>query len=444
MHVGGHFSQVRVGIAKFDLIPLGILGIGRENSWGIRTRFAVLKRRPVDSRRLVADSITGWRSRVNRLHAKGMGEVVAPSRTSTWLALVAAIATAGGCAHFDKPVFIYPDAANERRKIILPEYEIESPDLLQIDLIRAVPKPDAKIQTLDAIEVTISNALESEPLTGRYSVEPDGTIALGGNFARYKSVRVVGLSPDDAKEAIQKHLDGIFSAPKELNALLAVVGGAGVISHASLGGTMATKVAIVEGRAVQLVRGQHLVRPDGQVTLGSYGSVVVAGRTASEAKALIEKQLAIHLQSPEVVVNVIGYNSKLYYLIFDFGGSGQQVVRLPVTGNDTVLDAISQVNGLPAVSDLRNIRVSRSAGAGEPDQVLLVDWVSVTTRGRSETNYQLMPGDRIFVKAYPMTTIDTRIARVLSPIERLLGFSLLGSATYKGVKFANTQGSGGF
>ena len=38
-------------------------------------------------------------------------------------------------------------------------------------------------------------------------------------------------------------------------------------------------------------------------------------------------------------MDVQGFNSKLYYVILDGGGAGQQVVRLPVTGNETVLDA---------------------------------------------------------------------------------------------------------
>ena len=49
-------------------------------------------------------------------------------------------------------------------------------------------------------------------------------------------------------------------------------------------------------------------------------------------------------------VDVLAYNSKVYYVIMDGGGYGQQIVRLPCTGNETVLDAIAQVNGLPQVA----------------------------------------------------------------------------------------------
>ncbi|MDB5311329.1 MAG: Polysaccharide biosynthesis/export protein [Gemmataceae bacterium] len=343
----------------------------------------------------------------------------ASRRAGFWLVFAVA---GGGCTHFHQPPVAIPDVPNERQKSILSEYRIEPPDLLQIDLLYAVPLPPYKIQPLDVLAVTVANTLEGEPIAGLYPVEPDGVITLGG---RYRTVKVVGLTPAEAKAAIQTHLDGILKDAK------------------------VTTVGVAEGRGVQLVRGQHLVRPDGTVSLGSYGSVVVVGHTLKEAKALIEAQLGNYLQSPEVILNVIGYNSKVYYLIFDFGGAGQQVVRQPVTGNDTVLDAISQINGLSAVSDPRGVWVARSAGPGEPDQILPVDWCALTTRGRAETNYQLVPGDRIFVKAYPMAVVDTKVARALAPFERIFGFTLLGTATYQQIRAAakgltSTGVAGGF
>jgi polysaccharide biosynthesis/export protein len=337
-----------------------------------------------------------------------------------WVVLAFAVAAGGGCMHAQKKPMVIPDVPNERQKSLLAEYVIESPDLLQIDLLFAVPKPPYKIQALDVLAITVTGTIDGEPIAGLFPVQPDGTVALGG---RYKSVKVVGLTPEEARAAIQKHLDEIIKGAK------------------------VTNVGVAEGRGVQLVRGQHLVRPDGTVNLGTYGSVIVAGKTVREAKALIEAQLSQSLLAPEVVVSVVGYNSKVYYIIFDLGGAGQQIQRLPVTGNDTVLDAISQVNGLTSVSDPRRVWVARSAGCGEPDQLLPVDWHALTCRGRSETNYQLAPGDRLYVKAYPMTTLDFALARVFSPIERIFGITLLGSAAFQQLRALEEGaifGGGGF
>src|SRR5262249_54240659 len=42
----------------------------------------------------------------------------------------------------------------------------------------------------------------------------------------------------------------------------------------------------------QQIRGQHLVRPDGTIGLGIYGSAYVAGMTLEEAREAIAQQLA--------------------------------------------------------------------------------------------------------------------------------------------------------
>ena len=69
-----------------------------------------------------------------------------------------------------------------------------------------------------------------------------------------------------------------------------------------------------------------------------------------QARQRIEAHLSQMLRSPEVSVDVVGYNSKTYYIITEGAGFGDGVNRFPVTGNETVLDAISQINGLSQVS----------------------------------------------------------------------------------------------
>jgi polysaccharide export outer membrane protein len=199
------------------------------------------------------------------------------------------------------------------------------------------------------------------------------------------------------------------------------------------------------GLPTQPVRGQHLVRPDGTINLGIYGSVYVTGMTLDQIKAAIAPAIASRLDKeavaknpvkPEdVSVDVLAYNSKVYYVITDGGGYGEQVYRVPITGNERVLDAIAQINGLPAVSSKRHIWVARRVpGHGAHDQVLPVDWCGLTQRGEAATNYQIFPGDRVYVKAQHLIVIDSTIAKILSPIERVLGVTLLGSETVNSIR----------
>src|SRR5262245_22629420 len=97
-----------------------------------------------------------------------------------WVLFACLLTSLGGCAHCDTTVPIIPNVPNERSKTILPDYVIESPDLLQIDLLYAVPLPPYKIQPLDVLAVTATGTLQDEPIAGLYTVEPDGTINLGG------------------------------------------------------------------------------------------------------------------------------------------------------------------------------------------------------------------------------------------------------------------------
>ena len=63
------------------------------------------------------------------------------------------------------------------------------------------------------------------------------------------------------------------------------------------------------------MRGEHLVRPDGTVSLGSFGSVSVTGLTPSQAKAVIERYLSRWFLNPEISITVNGFNSKMYFVI---------------------------------------------------------------------------------------------------------------------------------
>lgn len=49
------------------------------------------------------------------------------------------------------------------------------------------------------------------------------------------------------------------------------------------------------------------------------------------------------------------------------------------------------------------------------------------TRGAATaTNYQLLPGDRLFIAQDNMIAVDNFVGKVTRPIERLLGFNILG------------------
>ncbi|HTN76091.1 MAG TPA: polysaccharide biosynthesis/export family protein [Pirellulaceae bacterium] len=326
-----------------------------------------------------------------------------------WLLLALVGVTLSGChaamVHHDKKLVqrlppTYPTMPRELSKVVLPKYVIEPPDILQIELLQAVPKAPYRLKSLDVLGIQATGTLPESPIGGIYAIEPGGTINLG---PPYGLVRVSGMTTDEVQKAIETHLKEYLKEPQ-------------------------VTVALAELGAAQQVSGQFIVGPDGTVTLGNYGSVLLVGQTIEQAKATIESFLAQYLEEPKISLNIFAYNSKVYYVITQGAGLGDGVYRFPVTGNETVLDAISQINGLNQVSSKR-IWISRPTSELGQVQILPVDWFAITEQAATNSNYQILPGDRVFVAEDKMVAFDTHLAKVLAPFERIMGFSLLGATT---------------
>lgn len=323
----------------------------------------------------------------------------------------------------DAPLVAAPDRCpdetpRELYKATLPEYRIEPPDILTVEAVRLLPGPDYTLHVQDIVTVSIFVSAET-PL---FNVEPaefvvgiDGTVDLGPT---YGAVAIAGLTVDQARRAVEA------AVHKQVKAELANV---------------SFRVSALP--IIQPIAGEHLVGLDGTINLGSYGNVSVVGMTVNEARAAIEKHLSQFLSEPQVAVDVFAYNSKKYYVITEGGGLGDTVTQFPVTGNDTVLDAIANVQGLDSVSS-KKIWVARPTSDNCKVQVLPVDWRAITAQGATATNYQLMPGDRVFIAEDGFIAFDNNLAKVLAPFERVMGFSLLGVNTLTRFSGQVLQGGG--
>ena len=327
---------------------------------------------------------------------------------AVWLPV--ALAVMAGCQAIDfydtsleRPAPPELEPARELAMRSLPAYRIEPPDILQIEQLKLVPLPPYRVEAYDVLRVDVYGTFLEQPINDFYLVEAEGILNLG---PAYGSIRVVGMTIDQTKQAIQNHLAQYLNEPE---------------------------VSVELGRAsgTQPVTGTYLVGPDGTVNLRQYGAVRVAGLSVTEAKLSIEKQLSQYFDSPEVSVDVAGYNSKVYYIITEGAGMGDSLVRIPVTGNETVLDAISQIQGISQLSS-KNIWIARPAPGGFGcEQILPVDWDGITRGATVSTNYQLMPGDRVFIAEDPLLALNNFIGRMIGPAERMLGFSSLGVATIR-------------
>ena len=277
-------------------------------------------------------------------------------------------------------------------------HRVAAPDILLIEALRMIPKGPYRLEAMEVLQIEVTDTLPKQDIKGLYMISPDGKINLGHT---YGSLQVGGLTVEQAQLAIRNFLNPIIK-------------GANV------------NVALVQMRAVQNVRGDHLVRPDGTISLGMYGSVFVAGMTLGEVKRVVEAHLSVYLVDPQISVDVKAYNSRKIYIVADtLYNFRQQVIALPATGNETVLDAISKVQGLNQTASLKKIWIARPSPAGHPCSTILpVDWQAITQAGRTETNYQLLPGDRIYIAADPFYLAYFNIDKMLAPFERVLQFAV--------------------
>lgn len=276
-----------------------------------------------------------------------------------WLVLLAVSPVLTGCrttavqedqiAHSGVPV--------ELNKTSLPEYVIEPPDLVQVEVLEALP---------------------GRPISGERLVRPDGTISL--DF--YGKVYVAGLTPTEAKEKIVLHLRKFLTDD--------VLG-------------------LVED---------------------AYDA---DGRPSSKAKIVDPKE------SDRVFVDVTAYNSKVYYVQGDVGAPG----RLPITGNETVLDALNYAGGLAPTASVSHIDLVRPAPPGACcKQVLPVNYAAIINAGDPTTNYQMMPGDRLVVYRDPIVRTTVFIDRMAAPFNTVVNSILTYSFAARYVKSINVPLNG--
>lgn len=289
----------------------------------------------------------------------------------------------------------------------MPDYIIEPPDILTINAISLVPKSPYVLSPLDVVSVSTSGLLEEGTIGGDYTIQPNGTLQLGYGYGALSAAgRTVEQLQSDVLALLRKDY-------RKAEAW----------------------ITLLQTSAQQQIAGEHLVAPDGKVNLGTYGRVRVVGMTIEEAQFAVQSHLSQFLENPQIALDVFGFNSKVFYVVTQGAGLGDQVVIIPSKGNETVLDAIGQIQGLESNSSTRMWLARPGFNECGGDQILPVDWVAITQRGDITTNYQVLPGDRLYVSEDKLVALDTAIAKIVSPIERVFGVTLLGTQTAQRLAF---------
>ncbi len=134
---------------------------------------------------------------------------------------------------------------------------------------------------------------------------------------------------------------------------------------------------------------------DGTIDLGKYGRLNVAGRTLPEIEEMVKSAVRAVEKTDDfgfIDVRLVNRFSKAFYVLGEVTTPG----KFPLVGNETVLDAIVAAGGMTDRSSWRDVILVRPTGDGT-GMVLKVDYGAIVRRGQTATNYQVCPGDRIYV-----------------------------------------------
>jgi polysaccharide biosynthesis/export protein len=136
------------------------------------------------------------------------------------------------------------------------------------------------------------------------------------------------------------------------------------------------------------------VLPDGTINLGRYGHLLVAGRTVPEIENLV--RAAVETRSKDagfITVRLVSRQSKVFYVLGEVNAPG----AFPLQGRETVLDALLVAGGLTDRASRRRIVLSRPTSPDSCRVVLPIRYSEIVQLGDTSTNYQIAPGDRVYV-----------------------------------------------
>lgn len=235
---------------------------------------------------------------------------------------------------------------------------------------RALPMPsELTKQPLDVYMVEIGDTLFVEPvsfdatirLPGDQVVKPDGRIALG----EFGLIEAANKTVDQIQSDIQALIDERIRQELEFE--------------------------FQEELRIEQASASESDRPEFETADGD--------RTdedelrAQERRAAFEVRLAERLRQNRVSVRLVNWDSKKIYVLGEVNSPG----FFGYVGNETVLDAIIEAGGLTAKANHHQIIVARPTPSGSCRIVMKVCYDQIVQLGDTSTNYQLFPGDRVFV-----------------------------------------------
>ncbi len=182
------------------------------------------------------------------------------------------------------------------------------------------------------------------------------------------------------------------------------------MSNYTLGTNDVIEIAVLRHPEVS---GQYVLNSEGKIQYDFVGDVSLSGLTKSKSKEIIAEKLSSYIISPEVTVKIVGYNSKVVYVIGEVGRPGKVFMRGDTI---TVKEALMQA-GLPLLSaKMKKSSVVTPSDSGKME-VKPVNVHKLLVKGDLRENLVMKPGDTLYLPP----TVMTKVMRTISPVAAPIG-----------------------
>ncbi|MCD4781967.1 MAG: polysaccharide export protein [Candidatus Omnitrophica bacterium] len=161
------------------------------------------------------------------------------------------------------------------------------------------------------------------------------------------------------------------------------------------------------------VSGNFFINNEGKIQYEFVGDVYVEGMTKNELKDIIIERLADFIISPEVLIKIVGYNSKIVYVVGEVGHPGKIYMKGDTI---TVREALVQA-GLPLLSaKTTRSQLITPSDNGKPSKQR-VNIHKLLYEGDLRQNFVMKPGDTLYLPP----TLMTKVMRTMQPVAQPLG-----------------------
>ena len=135
--------------------------------------------------------------------------------------------------------------------------------------------------------------------------------------------------------------------------------------------------------------GQHMIRPDGKITINLVGDVQASGVTPEALAKGIREKIKAYVNDPDVTVSVLAVKSKKYLINGEVNRPGEYPLVVPTR----VFQALVNAGGFKDFANQKKITIIH-----EDNTRASFNYKEVLAGKKLEQNIWLLPGDIIVVK----------------------------------------------